>query len=641
MIQLALREVGKFFGGNRIFNDITFEVQIGERVGLIGRNGCGKTTVFKIIAGIENQDKGSISIRKNSTIGYLHQIPDYPEQFKVIDVLKIAFQLQYKISNELKILEINMSNLKENELTHALRKYGELNDLYVAKGGYEIEEKMSKVCTGLKFNENYINRKFTSLSGGEKTIVLLGKILLENPDILLLDEPSNHLDLISIEWLENYLKSYKGTVIVISHDRYFLDRVVTKIVEIEDEETSLYDGNYSYYIKEKQRRVFGQFEAYKDQQKKIKAMEKAIKQLREWAAQGDNEKFFKRAESMQKRLDKVEKVDKPLLNQPKIQLDFLETDRSGKDVISIKGLCKSFDQKEILENLNLEIRYGECTALIGDNGSGKSTIIKTLLGEVCADDGELKLGSNTKIGYLPQNIIFNNEELTVLETFREDIYILEGPARGILSKFLFYGESVFKRVKNLSGGEKSRLKLCILIQNDINLLILDEPTNHLDIDSRENLEESLMEFSGTILFISHDRFFINKLAIRICEIEDKKIVNYKGNYEYYKEKKNEFMKNKFEILNKEKEKKLKNKEKEKKQKNKDNTQKQVNINKLKQSERLENIIQNLETKLKDIDIEMNNKGSEYEILLDLNKEKQKIQEELDLIIEEWMNIENS
>lgn len=423
MIQLALREVGKFFGGNRIFNDITFEVQIGERVGLIGRNGCGKTTVFKIIAGIENQDKGSISIRKNSTIGYLHQIPDYPEQFKVIDVLKIAFQLQYKISNELKILEINMSNLKENELTHALRKYGELNDLYVAKGGYEIEEKMSKVCTGLKFNENYINRKFTSLSGGEKTIVLLGKILLENPDILLLDEPSNHLDLISIEWLENYLKSYKGTVIVISHDRYFLDRVVTKIVEIEDEETSLYDGNYSYYIKEKQRRVFGQFEAYKDQQKKIKAMEKAIKQLREWAAQGDNEKFFKRAESMQKRLDKVEKVDKPLLNQPKIQLDFLETDRSGKDVISIKGLCKSFDQKEILENLNLEIRYGECTALIGDNGSGKSTIIKTLLGEVCADDGELKLGSNTKIGYLPQNIIFNNEELTVLETFREDIYI--------------------------------------------------------------------------------------------------------------------------------------------------------------------------------------------------------------------------
>ena len=627
MIQLALNEVEKFFGGNKIFSNIAFEVQIGERVGLIGRNGCGKTTVFKIIAGMEHQDKGSISIKKNSTIGYLHQIPDYPEHFKVIDVLKIAFQIQYGISSELKILEIHMSSLKENELEYALKKYGELNELYEAKGGYEIEEKMSKVCTGLKFNENYLNREFISLSGGEKTIVLLGKILLENPDILLLDEPSNHLDVTSIEWLETYLKSYKGTVIVISHDRYFLDRVVTKIIEIEDGETSLYDGNYTYYVKEKQRRVFEQFEAYKDQQKKIKAMEKAIKQLRIWAAQGDNEKFFKRAESMQKRLDKVEKVDKPLINQPKIQLDFAETGRSGTDVISIKGLCKCFNAKEILKNLDLEIRYGECTALIGDNGSGKSTIIKTLLGEVYEYNGEVKLGSNTKIGYLPQNITFNNEELTVLETFREDIYILEGPARGLLAKFLFYGESVFKKVKNLSGGEKSRLKLCILIQNDINLLILDEPTNHLDIDSRENLEEALMEFSGTILFISHDRFFINKLASRICEIADKKIVNYNGNYEYYKGKKNEFMRNKIEPLNKEK--------------NQEITQKQVYNNKLKQSKRLEVAIQELETNLKDIDIEMTNKGSQYEILLDLSNKKQKIQEELDLIIEKWMDIDNS
>ena len=286
MIQLALKEVEKYFGGNRIFSNITFEVQSDERVGLIGRNGSGKTTVFKIIAGIENQDKGSISIRKNSTIGYLHQIPDYPEQFKVIDVLKIAFEIQYEINSELKIIEEQMASLKGNELEYALRKYGELNELYEAKGGYEIEEKMSKVCTGLKFNEEFLNREFISLSGGEKTIVILGKILLENPDILLLDEPSNHLDVTSIEWLEGYLKAYKGTVIVISHDRYFLDRVVTKIVEIEDGETSFYDGNYSYYVKEKQRRVFEQFEAFKDQQKKIKAMEKAIKQLREWAIQG-------------------------------------------------------------------------------------------------------------------------------------------------------------------------------------------------------------------------------------------------------------------------------------------------------------------------------------------------------------------
>lgn len=628
MIQLAVKEIEKFFGGNRVLSNITFEIQSGERVGLIGRNGTGKTTIFKIIAGIEKEDKGSISIRKNSTIGYLDQIPNYPEQFKVKDVLKTAFETQYEIDGKLKALEVEMSRLEGKELEYTLRKYGELNELYEAKGGYEIEENMRKVCSGLKFNDEFLNRAFVSLSGGEKTIVILGKILLQKPDMLLLDEPSNHLDMSSIEWLEGYLKAYKGTVMIISHDRYFLDKVVTKIVEIEEGETSFYDGNYSYYVKEKQRRVFEQFEAYKDQQKKIKAMEKAIKQLRQWAIQGDNEKFFKRAESMQKRLDKIQKIDKPLIEQPKIQLDFGDADRSGKDVVNIKGLCKSFGEKNILENLNFNIRYGERVALIGDNGSGKSTVIKTLLGEVEADYGEVKLGSNIKIGYLPQNIIFNNEELTVLEVFREDMNILEGPARGILAKFLFYGESVFKKVKSLSGGEKSRLKLCKLIQNEINLLILDEPTNHLDIDSRENLEEALMEFSGTILFISHDRFFINKLAERVCELEDKKIISYQGNYEYYKEKKNEMNKGKAETY-----------EKEKKTKNKESIEKQVSNNKIKEAKRLEDIIQELEIKLKAINSEMNDSGNEYYKLLELDKERVKIQQELDLTIEKWMEAE--
>lgn len=632
MIQLELKEIEKYFGGNRIFNNITFEVKSSERVGLIGKNGTGKTTIFKIIAGIENQDKGIISIRKNSTIGYLHQIPQFPEKFKVIDVLKTAFEMQYKIESELKILEMQMATLKDKELEYALRKYGELNDIYEAKGGYEIEGKMSKVSTGLKFNEEFLGREFTSLSGGEKTIVMLGKILLENPDILLLDEPSNHLDVASIEWLEGYLKVYKGTVIVISHDRYFLDRVVTKIVEIEDGETSFYDGNYSYYVKEKQRRVFEAFEAFKDQQKKIKAMEKAIKQLRQWAIQADNEKFFKRAASMQKRLDKIERVDKPLIDQPKIKLDFSEADRSGKDVVSIRGVCKSFKDKRVLVDLDLDIRYGESTALIGNNGSGKSTIIKSILGEVIPEKGEIKLGSNIKIGYLPQNITFNNEDLTVLEAFREDITISEGEARGILAKFLFYGERVFKNVKNLSGGEKSRLKLCKLIQNDINLLILDEPTNHLDIDSREMLEEALIEFRGTILFISHDRFFINKLSERICEIENKKVINYYGSYDYYREKKNESIRNKTEDPKEEKTNKNQNIEKPKKK---------LDTNKLKRAECLEDTIQELEEKLKGIDIKMQSNGAEYEKLLELEKEKVNIQEELDIIIEKWMEIQTT
>lgn len=630
MIELELKEIEKYFGGNRIFNDISFDVKTSERVGLIGKNGTGKTTVFKIIAGIENQDKGSITIRKNATIGYLHQMPDFPEEFKVIDVLKTAFEVHYKISSELKILELKMASLKEKELEYALIKYGELNDVYEAKGGYEIEGKISKVCTGLKFNDEFLNREFNSLSGGEKTIVMLGKILLENPDILLLDEPSNHLDVSSIEWVESYLKVYKGSVIVISHDRYFLDRVVTKIVEIEDGETSFYDGNYSYYVKEKQRRVFEQFEAFKDQQKKIKAMEKAIKQLRQWAIQADNEKFFKRAASMQKRLDKIDRVDKPLIDQPKIKLDFSEADRSGKDVVSIKSICKSFDDKSVLENLDLDIRYGESTALLGKNGSGKSTIIRSILGEVIPEKGEIKLGSNIKIGYLPQNIVFDNEDLTVLEAFREDMTISEGEARGILAKFLFFGERVFKSVKNLSGGEKSRLKLCKLIQNDINLLILDEPTNHLDIDSREMLEEALGEFKGTILFISHDRFFINKLSERICEIEDKKIINYYGNYEYYKEKKNEIIRNKIENPKEEKINKKQNIEKPKNR---------VDTNKIKKAERLENTIHELEEKLSAVDIEMQNNGAEYEKLVELEKEKISIQEELDIVIEKWMEIE--
>jgi len=632
MIEIALREVEKYFGGSRIFSNITFDVQSAERVGLIGKNGSGKTTVFKIIAGMETLDKGSISIKKNSTIGYLHQIPDYPKNFKVMDVLKTAFQIQYEISSRLKTIEVQMSILKGNKLEYALIKYGELNELYEAKCGYEIEEKMSKVCIGLKFNDEFLEREFITLSGGEKTIAVLGKILLENPDILLLDEPSNHLDLTSIEWLESYLKVYKGTVIVISHDRYFLDRVVTKIVEIEDGETSFYNGNYSYYVIEKQRRILEEFEAYKDQQKKIKAMNKAIKQLREWAIQGGNEKFFKRAESIQKRLDKLERVDRPLINQPKIKLEFAKVDRSGKDVVSIKGICKRYEDNSVLENLYLDVRYGESTALIGSNGSGKSTIIKTILGEVIPEQGKIKLGSNTQIGYLPQNVIFNNENLTVIEAFREDITISEGTARGILAKFLFYGEHVFKKVKNLSGGEKSRLKLCKLIQNDINLLILDEPTNHLDIDSREVLEEALIEFAGTILFISHDRFFINKLATRLCEIENKKITNYYGDYEYYREKKNEFRRNKIETRKEYKTNKQQNCERS----NKLSSNKKVNGVKI-----LEKIIQEYESKLKDIETEMNNWGSEYEKLLELEKEKEKIQKELDIIIEKWMEIENS
>lgn len=632
MIELELKEIEKYFGANRIFENITFQVERGECVGLIGRNGTGKTTIFKIISGIEKQDKGTLSIRKNSTIGYLHQIPNYPEDFKVKDVLKTAFKEQYDIRKELKVLEEKMAILKGKELDNILKKYSQKNAIYEAHGGYEIEEIMSKVCTGLKFNENMLNSNFKDLSGGEKTIVMLGKILLQNPDLLLLDEPSNHLDMSSIEWLERYIKSYKGTVIVISHDRYFLDRVVTKIIEIDEEKTDTYNGNYSYYVKEKERRVYERFEAYKNQEKKISAMKKAIKQLRQWAAQGDNEKFFKRAESMQKRLDKIEKIDKPRVDKPKIQLNFENTEKTSKDVVNIEGLTKNFGNKKVLYDLNLRIRAFESVALIGNNGSGKSTILKILLGEICEYKGNVNLGTNVKIGYLAQNVFFKDEEMTVIEAFRDGMNILEGEARGILAKFLFYGSSVFKKVKNISGGEKTRLKLCKLIQDNINFLILDEPTNHLDIDSRENLEAALMEFTGTILFVSHDRYFINKIGKRICEIEDKMLKNYSGNYEYYKEKKNELEKKKLCKLEKEKQekKKIKNKVKKAIEKNKKN-----------KSQQLENVIQGMENQLKSLKIEMNENGDNYDKLLELEEKRKEIQEQLDNNIEKWMEIENS
>ncbi|MFD3155306.1 ribosomal protection-like ABC-F family protein [Haloimpatiens sp. FM7330] len=537
MIELMINNVEKYYGAAKILENVNFEVKTGEKVAIVGSNGTGKTTIFKMVVGLESHDSGVISIRKGLTIGYLDQIPIYPENFTVLDVLNKAFEEQIKIDKEMKELEITMKSIKGKELDMILKKYCELQQKLEQLGYYEINQKLSKVCEGLKINDKYKNRYFKELSGGEKTTVVLAKILLENPDILLLDEPTNHLDMESIEWLEEFIKKYKGAVIIISHDRYFLDKVITKIVELEDMKTEVYFGNYSEYVKEKERKNLLQFEAFKDQQKKIKAMEKTIKDLREWGKRADNTKFFRRAESIQKRLDKMNKIEKPKLDKDTIKVNISSKDRSGNEVVVIKDLEKSFNEINILNKINLQVNYGEKVALIGNNGSGKSTIFKILLNEYAADSGIAKLGASVKIGYLPQVVEFPNEEYTILQYFRDKINISEGEAREFLAKFMFYGESVFKKVKNLSGGEKSRLKLCQLMYNDINFLLLDEPTNHLDIESREELEESLKKFEGTILFISHDRYFINTLSNKIFELNNKKIKSYLGNYEYYKQKK--------------------------------------------------------------------------------------------------------
>lgn len=621
MNELSLNGVTKYFGSNLILSNITFEIHQGERVGLVGRNGSGKSTVLKLISGLECIDKGNMATRKGAKIGYLEQIPNYEDEYTACKVLNLAFKDLIDIEDNMINLENKMRNLDREELDKTLKIYSDMQHRYEVMGGYEKEEKLNKICNGFKFTNEFLNKKFSLLSGGEKTTVMLGKILLENPDILLLDEPTNHLDMDSLDWLESYLKEYKGTVLIVSHDRYFLDSIVSKIVEIENLESKTYMGNYSDFIRQKEENIKLELEAYKEQQKKVGSMENSIKTLRDWADRSGNEKFFRRAASMQKRLDKMEKVDKPNIQKQNMKLNLINSERSGGEAVKLEEAYKSFDDKILFDNANLLVTYGERVALIGPNGSGKSTIMKILLGEESVNKGKVKLGANVKAAYLPQNITFEDETQTVLQYFREDIDILEGKAREYLSKFMFFGESVFKKVKNLSGGEKTRLKLSKLLYEDINLLILDEPTNHLDIDSIETLEDALIDFKGTIFFISHDRYFINTISDRIVALENKKLTSYMGNYNYYKVRRTE-LKEKQEEIKVKKPKKIRE------------------INDIKKREietkKIEKKINKLEQAIAELDIKINSLDSDYIELSKCAFEKETIENELEALMEEWI-----
>ena len=381
-------------------------------------------------------------------------------------------------------------------------------------GGYQLEEKFKKICSGFKFNKDFLNKEYNNLSGGEKTIVNLAYILLKNPNLLLLDEPTNHLDIETLEWLENLLIDYKGTIILISHDRYFLDKVATKTILLENGKTKIYDGNYSYFLKEDEKRTLSEYEVYKNQQKQIEKMKESIKKLRTFGNLAGNEMFFKRAKSIEKRLEKLELVDKINSEKRKLPINLNTSNRSGKDILTIKNLNKSYGTKKIFDDFNMEIHYGEKVQLKGNNGSGKSTLLKIILGEDNNYSGEIRLGSSVKIGYIPQEIKFINENKTVLEYFLFDYTDSETKARSYLAKYMFFGNNVFKRLKELSGGERVRLILAKLVLQETNFLILDEPTNHLDISTREILEDTLEEYTGTILFVSHDRYFAKKVAMR-------------------------------------------------------------------------------------------------------------------------------
>lgn len=539
MIEVSLSNIEKNFGFKKVLNGFNLELKTKERIALIGPNGSGKTTIFKIIIGEENINNGNISIRKGATIGMLSQIPPiFKEETTVKEILLIGKTKVIEIEQKLRELENKMSTCKPNELNNLLKKYGILQEKFNNLNGYQLESDINKVCNGFKIKPSMLDRKFNTLSGGEKTIVYFASLILSEPSILLLDEPTNHLDIDTLEWLEEYLKNYKGSILISSHDRYFLDKVTTKTILIERGKEEVFFGNYSYYLEENERRIMAEFEDFKDQQKQIAAMKASIKKLQEFGrlAFPGGESFFKRAASIQKRLDKIELLDKPETKK-EIPLDFQVQKRSGKEVLIIDNLSLMIGDRILLEDANMHIRYGEKVCLMGKNGTGKSTIIKLLFNDTPAEivDGEIKLGSNVNIGYLPQEIHFDDENATVLDTARRFFDGSETALRATLAKFLFYGENVFKKVGSLSGGEKVRLKLLELIQKKANFLILDEPTNHIDIDTKEMLEEALNEYSGTILFISHDRYFINKLAKRTLCIEDGHINSYLGNYDDYKE----------------------------------------------------------------------------------------------------------
>ncbi|WP_256815349.1 ribosomal protection-like ABC-F family protein [Cytobacillus sp. Bac17] len=541
MIACSAQQVGKSYGGNTVFENMCFEIHERDRVGLTGRNGSGKTTLFKLLAGAEVPDTGKIHWRKGCEIGYLAQIPDYPAGMKAIDVLKTAFTYLLEMEKTMKKMEQQMANENvPDQLNKLIGEYGELQDQFALNNGYEMDSQIERISNGLDIS-SLLNKDFSILSGGEKTKVCLAHMLLKSPNLLLLDEPTNHLDIKAVEWLADFIKNYEGTVVLISHDRYFLDETAGRILDLEGGEITLYQTNYSGFVKEKEERLMREFQQYEEQQKKIKKMKEAIKRLREWANQctPPNAGLHKRASSMEKALHRMEKLDRPVLNRKKMNMDLEASERSGKDVVLMKEVSKSFGSKHLFQNVSIHIQFRDRTAIVGDNGTGKSTLVKMILGELEPDTGEIRRGSNLKVGYLSQHVFADADDQSVIDAFREGLAVTEGEARHILAGFLFYGYTVFRKVSQLSGGEKMRLRLAQLMHRDINFLILDEPTNHLDIESREVLEEALEEFNGTILAVSHDRYFINRIFSKIYWIDQKELHYYEGNYDRARKKMDE------------------------------------------------------------------------------------------------------
>lgn len=542
MIILDVNKVSMNFGYGQLFEDVSFSLNEGETISVVGPNGCGKSTLLKIIAGIEKADSGQVSIKKDAKVAYLDQIgSSVIDDRKVYDILKDTYKELNEMEERLKNLQEKLnSGIQGEEYNKVLNKYCNLLDRFSMAGGYDMDININTVVDGLNINKDILNESYNSLSGGEKTLVQLAKVLIIKPDLILLDEPTNHLDISRIEWLENYIKSFKGAAVMVSHDRYFLDKMSNKILDLDNGVGKIYNTNYTGYVEEKRRDFEKQVADYKDQQAVIKRLEEQRKYFAERGMATNSSTLCDRAHVLQTKIEKLKKmaIARPQVKK-KISVDFNEEHKSSKKVISVDKLSVTIPNgRKVLNNISLDIYSHERVAIIGSNGSGKSTFVKTILGnQELLVSGDIKIGPSVKIGYLPQVIQFPNEEEQLLEYFKSAIEMNEQKARQILAKFEFYKDDVNKRLKNLSGGERMKIKLAELLQKKINTLIFDEPTNHIDIPTKEVLEDALEDFDGTLIFISHDRYFINKFADKIVEFKDGNISSYLGNYDNYIEKK--------------------------------------------------------------------------------------------------------
>ena len=619
MAEITISGITKSFTQDRVvLDDVSFVVDQGERVGLLGGNGAGKTTLFKIITGELTPDKGSAYVAKGRRLGYVAQLNRY-ESFELVeDVLREAYRRVLDIAAELEKMHEDMHNVNESRYDTLLREFEAL-------GGYEWETDLNKIAAGLNITPDMRARRFSDLSGGEQTRVCLAKLIMEKTDVLLLDEPTNHLDMESLEWLEDYLIHFKGTVLVISHDRYFLDVVVERIVELENGKPEFYTGNYSYYVQEKELRYQQRLQQYQREQAKVKQLEFQIERLKAWGSVYDNPALHKKAAAMEKRIERIAQTDKPT-KQTRLDMDFASETFRADRVMAVEGLTKGYDGRTLFADVTREIRGGgEKVALLGPNGAGKSTFLKIILGEETADRGSYKFGPSVRVAYLPQVVTFDHPERTLYDTMLYDGNCEPQEARDRLGAFRFSGEDQFKTVSQLSGGERARLKLCLIMMSRANLLILDEPTNHLDLASREWIEEAVARFEGTLLFVSHDRYFVRRFANRVWEIADGNFTDYPGDYERYRRVKQlNAMKPAAAVQEKPK----KEKETPQKKAGRDpKAERRLNV--------LERDIAKKEQELAAFDDRMAEVASDYVRLNELMAEKQECEAQLEAMYEEW------